>query len=97
MSDNKPPAKFDLSQASATPPQFEFVMAVQVEISPKMALGDTPMGHDRYIVDMLDGYFEGPNLRGRVLRGGADWAFIRPDGVFSFDAAYGCVMSVSAV
>lgn len=80
--------KFDLSLASTDQPKVEFVMAVQVEISPKIALGDTPMGYDRYIVDILDGVFEGPNIRGKVLRGGADWAMVRPDGVLQFDARY---------
>lgn len=80
--------KFDLSLASTDAPRVEFVFSVQVEISPKKALGALPQGHDRYIVDILDGVFEGPNIKGRVLRGGADWAFIRPDGVFSFDARY---------
>ncbi len=80
--------KFDLSKASTTAPQIEFAFAVQVEISPKKALGALPQGGDRYIVDILDGVFEGPNIKGRVLRGGADWAHIRPDGVFAFDARY---------
>jgi hypothetical protein len=81
-------AKFDLSLASQVPPRTEFAFTVQVEISPKKALGPLPQGHDRYIVDILDGVFEGPHIRGRVLPGGADWAFIRPDGVFAFDARY---------
>jgi hypothetical protein len=81
-------AVLDLSLASSAAPAFEFVFAAQINIGPKKALGPLPSGGDRYVVDILDGVFEGPNIRGRVLPGGADWAHIRPDGVFAFDARY---------
>jgi hypothetical protein len=82
------PPKFDLSQASDTPPRTEFAFAVQIEIAPRKELGQTPWLADRYIVDVLDGVFEGPNIRGKVLPGGADWCFVRADGVYAFDARY---------
>jgi hypothetical protein len=80
--------KFDLSKASTTPPQFEFAFSVQVEITPKKTFGQLPHGYERAIVEVLDGAFEGPNIKGRVLPGGADWAMVRPDGVLQFDARY---------
>jgi len=41
--------------------------------------GEVPGGRRR-IIEILGGTFEGPNIRGRVLPGGADWQLVRPDG-----------------
>ncbi len=69
-------------------PQLEFAFAIQLKLSPKIALGPLPQGGDRYFVEILEGSFEGPNIRGKVLPGGGDWAHVRPDGVLDFDARY---------
>lgn len=69
-------------------PKFEFAMSVKLTLSPKLALGELPKGGDRYFVEVMGGSFEGPRLKGKVLRGGGDWPHIRPDGVFDFDARY---------
>ena len=82
------PSKFDLSAASSTPPAFEFAFAVQIELAPRKDVGQTPWLTERAIVEIIDGVFEGPNIRGRVQPGGGDWAVVRADGVLSFDARY---------
>ena len=69
-------------------PKFEYAMSVRLTLGPKLALGELPKGGDRYSVEILGGSFEGPRLKGKVLRGGGDWPHIRPDGVFDFDARY---------
>ncbi|MGE4337544.1 MAG: DUF3237 domain-containing protein [Pigmentiphaga sp.] len=69
-------------------PKFEYAMSVRLTLGPKLALGQLPKGGDRYSVEILGGTFEGPRLKGKVLRGGGDWPHIRPDGVFDFDARY---------
>lgn len=69
-------------------PELEFVMDIRLTLGPKLALGPLPKGGDRYYVEVLGGTFEGPRLKGKVLRGGGDWPHIRPDGVFDFDARY---------
>ena len=69
-------------------PHFEFAFSVQVTLQPKIALGALTKGGDRYFVQILDGHFEGPRIKGKVLPGGGDWAHIRPDGVMDFDARY---------
>lgn len=45
-------------------------------------------GPSRRIVPILGGTFEGPRLRGIVLPGGADFQFLRPDGVTELEARY---------
>lgn len=69
-------------------PKLEFAMDIRLTLGPKLALGPLPKGGDRYYVEILGGTFEGPKLKGKVLRGGGDWPHIRPDGVFDFDARY---------
>ena len=40
------------------------------------------------IIPILGGTFQGPNIRGEVLPGGADWNLARNDGVTVVEAAY---------
>jgi hypothetical protein len=59
----------------------------------RVALGDIivvgPSAHGfRRIVPIVGGTFEGPRVRGRVLPSGADFQFIRPDGVLELEARY---------
>lgn len=70
-----------------------------VEIDDRQSFGSNAMG-DRFFVGILGGHFEGLRLRGRVLPGGADRQWLRPDGVKELDALYemqtddGCVITV---
>lgn len=68
-------------------PRTEFVYQAVVEIAPTAMLGDSPLG-ERRIVLITGGAFEGPNIRGKVLPGGADRQLIRKDGVRRLDALY---------
>jgi len=47
-------------------------------------LGKTPLG-DRRVAVVEGGSFEGPQLKGTVLRGGSDWLIGRPDGALQLD------------
>ena len=69
-------------------PRFEYAMSVKIKLKPKIAVGEMPKGGDRYFVEILEGTFEGPRLKGKVLPGGGDWAHARPDGTLDFDARY---------
>ena len=69
-------------------PQFEYTMSVRIKLKPKIAVGPLAQGGDRYFVEILEGSFEGPRLKGKVLPGGGDWAHVRPDGTLDFDARY---------
>lgn len=69
------------------PLQTEFVYEAIVEIGACVDVGPTPHGPRRYIT-ITGGTFEGPQIRGVVLPGGADWQTDRPDGVTEVDALY---------
>ena len=59
-----------------------FTIALKVgEIQP---LGKTPLG-DRRVAVVDGGSFEGPKLKGSVLKGGSDWIIVRPDGALQLD------------
>jgi hypothetical protein len=63
--------------------QFLFNMTADME--PEFqSVGKTPHGV-RMIVTVTQGTFNGPKLRGTLMRGGGDWALIRSDGVMEVD------------
>lgn len=61
------------------PPELEFVCDLKVTIDPPLALGDTPSGK-RVIIPITGGTFEGPNMKGTILKGGADYQYVTMDG-----------------
>jgi hypothetical protein len=69
------------------PPKLTLVMALRVQVGPPMELGEVPRGRRR-IIPILGGTFEGPNFRGKVLAGGADWQIVRADGLAELDTRY---------
>jgi hypothetical protein len=67
--------------------QFEFLMNVAAGVGELVSMGGGPLG-ERRVVSILGGTFEGPQLRGTILPGGADWQIARADGVLDIDARY---------
>ena len=63
------------------------LLRAEITLAPPQELGETPLGRRR-IVPITGGSFRGEKLAGRVLPGGADWQFIRADGVAELDARY---------
>lgn len=63
------------------------IFQIHAELAAALELGRTPYG-ERRIVDILGGAVDGPRLKGRVLRGGADWQIVRGDGVIDVAARY---------
>lgn len=68
-------------------PGLEFVFCARVAVAPPLVVGESSRGLRR-IVPILGGSCEGPRLNGEVLPGGADWQYVRPDGVSSLEARY---------
>lgn len=68
-------------------PGLEFVCELRAVVSAPLVVGQTPAGLRR-IVDIIEGTFEGPLLRGTILPGGADWQILRADGVAELHAHY---------
>jgi hypothetical protein len=68
-------------------PKLEFIFEARVTVDPPQELGDVAKG-SRRIVPISGGEFSGPDLRGEVLPGGADWQILRGDGVAELEARY---------
>lgn len=75
--------------ASSTPPALrsQFAFEARVEVGAPLVVGDSSHGLRR-VVPITGGTVQGPRLRGKVVPGGADWQFVRPDGVLSVEARY---------
>jgi hypothetical protein len=69
------------------PPKLTLAMTLRVQVGPPTELGDVPRGRRR-IIPILGGTFEGPDVRGKVLPGGADWQIVRADGLAELDTRY---------
>jgi hypothetical protein len=72
-----------------TPPKIELrhLFEVLCDVGPVTSIGATPLGDVR-LVQLLGGTFEGPELRGKLLPGGADWQQVRSDGTLEIRAKY---------
>jgi Protein of unknown function (DUF3237) len=68
-------------------PGLRFVFEARVSVDPPQVVGPSPYGLRR-IVPITGGTVSGPSFQGRVVPGGADWQFVRPDGVLSVEAKY---------
>jgi len=75
------------SATTAQPPKLTLAMTLIVQVGPPTELGNVPRGRRR-IIPILGGSFEGPNVRGKVLAGGADWQIVRADGLAELDTRY---------
>lgn len=71
-------------------PQLEFAMQLRVKLGQTHIIGDSPLGK-RQVVDIMGGTFEGPQISGTVLRGGADYQLITDGGQRSELNAVYCI------
>ena len=53
-------------------PQLEFVMQLKVTLGGTYSCGETQHGR-RTVIPITGGTFEGPNIKGTILNGGADY------------------------
>lgn len=67
---------------SATP-----IFTVHADLAAILRFGHTPYG-ERRVIDIEGGTVSGARLKGRILRGGADWQIIRTDGTADIQARY---------
>jgi len=70
-----------------TTPELEFLFEVTATLDPPVELGKTKYGKRR-IIGINGGTFEGPNIKGIVVPGGADWQTLREDGTADLVATY---------
>ena len=76
-----------IGPVTITPPKLTLAMTLRVQVGPPTELGDVPRGRRR-IIPILGGTFAGPDIRGTVLAGGADWQIVRADGLAELDTRY---------
>jgi hypothetical protein len=62
-------------------------MRVHAELADILEFGETPIG-TRRVINILGGTISGGRIKGRILPGGADWQFLRSDGVADISARY---------
>ena len=60
---------------------------IDVDVGPIRDLGSTPHGRRR-IIAIQGGRVHGPRLKAAVLPGGADWQYVRSDGLVELEARY---------
>ncbi|MFZ1102568.1 MAG: DUF3237 domain-containing protein [Hyphomicrobiaceae bacterium] len=68
-------------------PDLSQVCLIEAIVAPIRDLGATPRGRRR-IVPILGGTVRGLRLEAEVLPGGADWQYVRGDGVVELVARY---------
>ncbi|ULT58678.1 DUF3237 domain-containing protein [Neobacillus drentensis] len=67
--------------------KLEFSFEARVLVSDSVLIGETPIG-TQYMIPIIGGTFEGPDLKGTVLPIGADFLLDRRDGVSEVKATY---------
>jgi hypothetical protein len=67
--------------------ELRHVCNIAADVGPIRDLGPTPHGRRR-IVPILGGTVKGPRLNGEIVPGGADWQYVRGDGVVELVARY---------
>jgi hypothetical protein len=68
-------------------PDLDLVDGLHARLGEMVVIGESPEGLRR-MIPIVDGTFDGPNVRGEVLGGGADWQYVRSDGVTIAEAVY---------
>jgi hypothetical protein len=68
-------------------PDLQLLFEVRGALDAAVVVGETPVGLKR-VVPILGGTFSGPEMRGTIVPGGADWQYVRPDGVTVVEARY---------
>jgi Protein of unknown function (DUF3237) len=75
------------AQSNLPEPSLELIFEAKVTLDPIQELGVTTYGKRR-IINITGGTFEGKNIKGIILPGGADWQTLRADGTADLDARY---------
>ena len=68
-------------------PDLQLLFEVRAALDAAVVVGETPVGLKR-VVPILGGTFSGPEIRGTIVPGGADWQYVRADGVTVVEARY---------
>ena len=76
-------------------PQLEFALQLKVTLGEAYSCGETQHGR-RTIIPITGGTFEGPNIKGTILNGGADYQLANADNRTELEAIY-CIKTDDGV
>ena len=76
-------------------PQLEFVMQLKVTLGEAYSCGETQHGR-RTIIPITGGTFEGPDIKGTIINGGADYQLANAQGRTELEAIY-CIKTDDGV
>lgn len=76
-------------------PQLEFALQLKVTLGEAYSCGETQHGR-RTIIPITGGTFEGPNIKGTILNGGADYQLANADNRTDLEAIY-CIRTDDGV
>ncbi len=68
-------------------PQLEFVLQLKVTLGEVYTCGETQHGK-RTVIPITGGTFEGPNIKGTIINGGADYQLANKDNRTELEAIY---------
>ena len=68
-------------------PQLEFALQLKVTLGEAFGIDNTQHGR-RTVIPITGGTFEGPNLKGTIINGGADYQLNGADGRTELEAIY---------
>lgn len=82
-------SSFSLGQNDNAPtePELEFAFEIRATVAEPQDFGVMDHGRRR-VIEITGGTFEGPDIKGRIVPGGADWQSIQPDGFSRLDTRY---------
>jgi hypothetical protein len=83
-----PAASAATAAVPPSPPRLEFVYEARVKLGELKMMGRYADGHERGVLQLLGGVFEGPGLRGTILPSNKDWPVYYGNGVRSTDVNY---------
>ena len=76
-------------------PQLEFALQLKVTLGETYTCGETQHGR-RTVIPITGGTFEGPNIKGTIINGGADYQLNGADGRSEIEAIY-CIKTDDGV
>ena len=76
-------------------PQLEFALQLRVTLGEAFSINNTQHGR-RTVIPITGGEFEGPNLKGTIINGGADYQLNGADGRSEVEAIY-CIKTDDGV
>lgn len=68
-------------------PQLEFALQLRVTLGETFSINNTQHGR-RTVIPITGGEFEGPNIKGTIINGGADYQLNGADGRTELEAIY---------